>query len=714
MGESNSNAGSGLYQYPFQDPDLPVETRIDNLVSLLTTEEKIRCLSTSPSVPRLGIRGSAHVEGLHGLALGGPGNWGKNDPIPTTTFPQAIGLAATWDPELVRQVAAVEGYEARYAFQNPSLNRGGLVVRAPNADLGRDPRWGRTEECYGEDPFFNGVLACAFVRGLHGEHPKYWCAAALLKHFLANSNEDERVSSSSDFDERLFYEYYSVPFRMAIVEAGARAFMAAYNKYNGIPCTTHPVLKDVTVNQWNQDGIICTDGGAFQLLVTAHKYYPNLAVAAGECIRAGITQFLDDYSSSVSESLALGLISLADIESSIRGNFRVMLRLGLLDPPNRVPFSEIGTRGEPEPWLSDENKALVRLVTQKSIVLLKNARNLLPLTPGKVKSIVVAGGLADRVLFDWYSGTAPYVVTPLDGIRERLKGTETHVRCATNNDRSLAVHLARQSELAIIFVGNHPTGDAPWAQVGRLSYGKEAVDRKALELEDQDLIEAVYAVNPNVIVVLVSSFPYAIPWLNENVPGILQITHNGQEMGHALADVLFGDFNPGGRLVQTWPESTQQLAPRLEYDIRKGGTYLYSKQKPLYPFGYGLSYTSFAYSNLRVTPETLMRDGSLSVEVDVKNVGNSLGDDVVQVYVRYPDTRLIRPNLELKGFTRFTLRAAESKRVGVQIPASRLAYWNTERQSFVVESGRLEVIVARNALEHVLNTVVRVQGDQRS
>src|SRR5664280_2090153 len=425
MSEQRQNPISSTYQFSFQDPDLPIETRIDNLISLLTLEEKVQCLSTNPSVPRLQICATGHVEGLHGLALGGPGSWGKDRPITTTTFPQAIGMAATWDPDIIERMAKAEAYEARYAFQSSQYGRGGLVVRAPNADLGRDPRWGRTEECYGEDPYLSGTLASAYVRGLQGPHPRYWCAAALLKHFLANSNEDEREYSSSDFDERLFHEYYSVPFRMAIVDGGSRAFMAAYNKYNGIPCTTHPVLRDITVNEWNQDGIICTDGGAFKLLVNKHEYYSDLYEAAAACIRAGITQFLDDH------------------------------------------------------------KALVRHATQASIVLLKNFGNLLPLQTHSVQSVVMIGPLADRVMLDWYSGTLPYAVTPLDGLRERLATTRVQVQAVTNNDKSDAVRLARQCDVAILCVGNHPTGDAGWARVGRDSYGKEAVDRRMLDLEDE-------------------------------------------------------------------------------------------------------------------------------------------------------------------------------------------------------------------------------------
>lgn len=263
--------------FSFWNPGLPTEDRINRLISQLTRDEKIACLGTNPSVPRLGIKGAGHVEGLHGLAMGEPGGWGGDDPVPTTTFPQAIGMAETWDPELLRQAGRIEGYETRWIFQTEQYQRGGLVVRAPNADIGRDIRWGRTEECYGEDPFFNGTMAAALTKGLQGDHPKYWLTASLLKHFLANSNEDERASSSSDFDQRLWREYYSVPFRMAIVEGGSRAYMAAYNAYNHIPCTVHAMLRDITVKEWGQDGIICTDGGALTLLVTEHHFYDELA-----------------------------------------------------------------------------------------------------------------------------------------------------------------------------------------------------------------------------------------------------------------------------------------------------------------------------------------------------------------------------------------------------------------------------------------------------
>jgi beta-glucosidase len=696
-------------QYPFQNPDLPDEARIDQILALMTLEEKIECLSTNPSVPRLGIRGTGHVEGLHGLALGGPGQWGKDRPIPTTTFPQAIGLGETWDPSLLEGVAAIEAYEARYFFQHASYQRGGLVVRAPNADLGRDPRWGRTEECYGEDPFFAGCMAAAFVRGLQGDHPHYWRAAALLKHFLANSNEDERESSSSDFDQRLWREYYSVPFRMAI-EAGSRAFMAAYNAHNGIPCAVHPMLNEIARREWHQDGIICTDGGAFKLLMKAHRGYPDLFQAAQGTVRAGITQYLDDFRASVLGAVEQGLLSETEIEQAIRPNFRVMLRLGLLDPPELVPYSRIG-EGDPVPWECQDHQAFVRQVTQKSVVLLKNANSFLPLDRQGLRSIAVMGALADRVLVDWYSGTLPYSVTPVDGIR-RAVGAHTAVHLAISNDVSDAVRLAREADVCVVCVGNHPTGDAPWAEVTRPSYGREAVDRRSLELEEEWLIRKVLAANPRTVVVLIASFPYAIEWTEEHVPAILHLSHNSQELGTALADVLFGDYNPGGRLVQTWPRSLDQLPPMMDYDLRHGRTYLYFVGEPLYPFGYGLSYTSFAYADLETSASELEAHGELGVRLQVSNTGVRLGDEVVQLYLRHVRSRVPRPLRELKGFRRVTLEPGETKAVVFSLPATHLAYWDTHQGRFRVEDGEVEILVGRSSRQIELRQTIRVRGEE--
>ena len=698
-------------QFPFQNPNVPLEERVNNIVSLMTLQEKIAFLSSRPGVPRLGIRAMGQVEGLHGLARGGPSNWGRRNPVPTTIFPQAIGLAETWDPEVMHQAGAVEGYEVRYISQNEKYGgRGGLIVRAPNADLGRDPRWGRTEECYGEDPFFNGTMAVAFIKGLQGDHPKYWLAASLLKHFFANSNEDNRDSSSSDFDEQLFREYYSVPFRMGFEEGGARCFMTSYNQWNHVPCTVQPVINEVAVKEWGVNGIICTDGGAAANLTGRQHYYTNATAAAAGEIKAGINQFLDNTSTSgVRSALEENLLTEAEMDKNIKGTLRVFIRLGLLDPPTDNPYAGIGAAGEPEPWWSDKHKSLARWVTQKSIVLLKNSKNLLPLDKLKLKSVAVIGPRANEVLLDWYSGTPAYRVTPLEGIRTEA-GSGVTVNFSTNEAES--VKLAQASDVVIVCVGNNPIGvpDGAWAKVSVPSEGREAVDRKSISLEQEELIQQVYAANPKTIVVLLSSFPYAINWTQEHVPAVVHLTQNSEELGNALADVLFGDFNPAGRLVQTWPKSLEQLPPMMDYDIRHGRTYLYFKGEPLYPFGYGLSYTTFKYSNLKTSAPSLAKDGSVTVSVDVKNSGRRAGDEVVQLYVRHLNSSVPRPVQELRGFKRVALQSGESKTVEISLSAKSLAYWNTNRHAFVLESGKIELLAGGSSADIRLKKTINVNN----
>lgn len=702
----SSRIALAQYQYPFQNPDMPAEDRITNLLSLMTLEEKVNCLGTNPTVARLGVKGTGHVEGLHGLAMGLPGGWGRKTPAPTTIFPQSIGMVETWDPDLLQQAAQIEAFETRYLFQNEKYHKGGLVVRAPNADIGRDPRWGRTEECYGEDAFFNGTMAVAYIRGLQGNDPKYWTTAALMKHFLANSNENGRDSSSSDFDERLFREYYSVPFRMGVQEGGSRAYMASYNKVNGVPQAVNPMLKKVTVDEWGENGIICTDGGAYRMLVTAHKYYPTLAEAAAGCIKAGINQFLDNYKAGTQEALNKKLITEADIDQDLRGVFRVMIKLGQLDPPDKVPYSTIG-RG-PEPWLSQKTREFVRLITQRSIVLLKNSNNFLPLDKNKVKSIAVVGPRSAEVLQDWYSGTPAYSVSILEGIKNKISPN-----CIVNHttDANMAIALAKSSETVVVCVGNNPTGNLGWKKVDGPSEGREAVDRETLSLDSaqEALIKSLHKVNPNIVLVLVSNFPYTINWEQKNVPAILHITHCSQEQGNALADALFGDINPAGRLVQTWPDSLSQLPPMMDYNIRHGRTYMYFKGKPLYAFGFGLSYTTFQYNNLVTSADKIDKAGSVTISVDVKNTGKRTGDEVVQLYVKHLRSKVERPQKQLVGFKRIALDPGQSRTVKMVLPAKTLAYWDTSKKGFVLEKEPVQLMVGGSSDDIRLNKTIDVK-----
>ena len=679
--------------YPFRNPNLPLEERVTDLLDRLTLDEKVVLMSGSPKIPRLGLAFSGQVEGLHGLALGGPGHWeGKGkQPLPTTTFPQERGLGNTWDPELMQKIGALEGYEARYYYQSPTYDRGGVVVRAPNVDLARDPRWGRSEESMGEDPYLVGTMTVAFQHGLQGPDPNHWQAASLMKHFLANENEDTRDSSSSDFGERLFREYYSVPFRMGFEEGGSRGVMAAYNSWNGTPMMIHPVLKDVMIKEWGNDGIICTDGGALGLLITAHKTFPDKEHGSAAAVKAGINYFLDTYKDDLTKALADGLVTEADIDTALRGWLRVLVELGEFDAVDKVPgandpYGQIGREANvTPPWERASSKQLARLATDESIVLLKNENNTLPLDPAKLKTIAVIGPWADDVLLDWYSGTPPYSVTPLQGIREAAaKGAK--VVFDKGDDPAAATALAQEADVAIVVVGNHPYCNATrWKQCDTPSNGREAVDRKTLVLEQEALVKQVYAANPHTVEVLVSSFPYAIVWSQQHIPAIVHVTQNSQELGHGIADVLFGQYSPAGRLVQTWPTGDDQLLPMMDYDITHGRTYMYSKAKPLYPFGYGLSYTKFDYEKLDVSAPKIAGDGQIDVTVHVKNTGNRASDEVVQLYVKHTASAVQRPQLELKGFRRIHVEAGASAEAKMTVKARDLAYWDAVRHAWRVE-----------------------------
>jgi len=706
-------------KYPFQNPKLPIEVRVNNILSLMTVEEKIAALGTDPSVPRLGIIGSSHIEGLHGVALGGPGGWGGRglQPLPTTQFPQSVGLGETWDPELIRQAAAVEGYEARYTFNTDAQTltnwrgekhrRVGIVVRAPNADLARDPRWGRSEESFGEDPFLTGTMAAAFARGLQGDNPKYWMAASLMKHFLANSNENGRDGSSSDFDERLLREYYSVPFRMGVMQGGSRAYMVSYNAWNGIPMTVNPILKDITMREWGLDGIICTDAGALTNTVTKHKYYSDINLASAGAIHAGINQFLDRYREGVKAALDGKMINLAEIDDNLRGVYRVMIRLGLLDPPEMVPFNKI--KGDKAVWDNPEHKALAKKVTQESIVLLNNESHTLPLDKSKVKRVAVIGPYADIVALDWYSGTPGYAVSALEGIKNKL-GSSVQVDFARDNTDDAAVKIARDADVVIVVVGNHPTCNAGWAKCPLPSDGKEAIDRQSITLEQEELLSQVYAANPHTVVVLIASFPFSIQWTQDHVPAIVHMAHNSQEEGNALADALFGDYNPGGRLVTTWPASLDQLPPMMDYNIRDGRTYMYFKGKPLYPFGYGLSYTTFEYSNLHTSAAQIAANGEVTISMDLRNSGSRAGDEVVQMYVSHQGSKVGRADEELKGFQRVSLQAEKKTTVKFTLKASDLAYWDTDKAAWEDEPDQVEIRIGSSSADVKLKTSLKVNS----
>ena len=698
-------------EYPFQDTKLSEDERLDNAVSLMTVDEKIMTI-VGQGVPRLGIAGPGATEAIHGIVRGGDaelpnlGNAGQfggrpGRPVPkyrnSTAFPQAYGIGETWDREMAHIVGDVMSYEARfYSKDNPWKC---LVLWAPNADIARDPRWGRTEESFGEDPYLVGEMVAAEVKGIQGDDPTYWRGAALMKHFLANSNEDSRYKTDSRFDEELFRDYYSYGFWKG-ARAGAMSLMTAYNAYNGIPCIAAPFIQEILIDEWGMKGTIVDDAGAlrFMYMPEMHGYAADINDAVKKALDAGLSRFIDSNFTQVKAAYDAGYLSDEVIDERTKANLRTMLRLGLMDAECPYDAQEFGSE-EDIPWERQEFKDKARLVTQKSIVLLKNEGKLLPLDKSKVKKIAVFGNRAEQVLKDWYGALPSYRVSPLDGIKAKVEGTDVEVKFQRWDSDGSAQELAKWADVCIVCVGNHPATSpdwdqqsvqAPWAYGTVAGDGREALDRRSLQLETEDLIKVVWQANHNTVVTLISSFPFAINWTAENVPAIVHMTQCSQETGNALADVLFGDYNPAGRLTQTWVKDILDLPNLLDYDIRHGRTYMYAKAKPIFPFGFGLSYTTFKYSHLKVK-----KDGdNYVVKFDLKNTGSRDGEEVVQLYAKFKNDDASK---RLRGFERVAVKAGETVPVEIVVPADDLKLWDSGKHVFAFRNNRAKLMVGASS-----------------
>lgn len=715
--------------YPFQNTSLPENERLDNAVSLMTVDEKIATI-VGQGVPRLGIANPGSTEAIHGIVRGGSnqlpnmGNAGQFQappqaprpqgqgnrpqarananapmmPMPprmvnSTAFPQAYGIGETWDREMSFIVGDVMSYEARYYSQKSGRNC--LVLWAPNADIARDPRWGRTEESFGEDPYLVGEMVAAEVKGIQGDDPKYWRAASLMKHFLANSNEDGRTHTDSRFDEALFRDYYSYGFWKG-AKAGAKSLMTAYNAYNGIPCIAHPFIKDILIGEWGMDGTLVDDAGALRNMVGEHHYSKDINEAIKMSLEAGLSRYIDSNAAQVRAAYDAGYLSDETLDACTKMNLRTMLKLGLLDA--ECPYSEMEF-GETAPWETQEMKDKARLVTQKSVVLLKNEGDLLPIDKSKTKKIAVFGNRAEQVLKDWYGALPTYTVSALDGIKAKVEGTDTEVRFMAWDADGTAQELARWADVCIVCVGNHPATSpdwgrqsvqSPWGYGTIAGDGREALDRRSLQLESEDLIKVVWQANPKTVVALISSFPYAINWTAEHVPAIVHLTQCSQELGNGLADVLFGDYNPAGRTNQTWVSDILDLPNMLDYDIRHGRTYMYYKGRTIFPFGHGLSYTSFKYSGLKVR-----KDGDDYVfRFKLQNTGKRDGEEVVQLYATFKGDDAAR---RLRGFERIALAAGEQKEVEIRVPAEDMKLWDSDAHAFALKGRKAKVQIGASS-----------------
>ena len=453
--------------------------------------------------------------------------------------------------------------------------------------------------------------------------------------------------------------------------------------------------------------MVSTDAGSLPNLTRPFHYYPDPTEAVAGCVKAGISVFLDQFAALLRDALDKKLVTESDIEHNIRGNLRMRMRLGEFDFPGMSPYEKISDNEQP--WYGEKNRALALKVTQESIVLLKNSDGLLPLDKSKLRSVAVIGPFGDNVLIDWYAGMPPYSVTPFEGIRNKV-GPNVRVRYAADDNNGNAANLAAESDVAIVFVGKHPTCNGPFGRCGLPSEGKEAVDPKSIDLDPTQLhlSRRVKAANAKTIVVLISSFSYANNWVQENVPAILHMAHSSQEEGNTSADVLFGDYNPAGRLVARWVKSLDDL-PMMDYDIRKGRTYMYFKGQPLYLFGFGLSYTIFEYSNLRLSADSVTAAGEVVASMDIKNTGTRAGDEVVQLYVKHLNSPVQRPIKELRGFQRITLQPNETRTVRLTVKRANLTYWDAGKHSFVVEPGKVSIMLGASSADVRLEKTIEVE-----
>jgi beta-glucosidase len=713
---------------PTRPASRPGDSRVEALIQKMTLEEKLGQLSqqwggenqdADPVVRKkkqeelnaliregkvgslLGAHGAEYTNGLQRIAveesrLGIPLILG-NDVIHgyRTIFPIPLGEASTWDPELIARASRVAAIEAAAAGTHWTF--------APMVDVCRDPRWGRIAEGAGEDPYLGAAMAAARVRGFQGDDlaaPETILACA--KHYVAYGGaEGGRDYNTVDLSEQTLREVYLPPFQAA-VNAGVRTIMSAFNEISGVPCSgNRHTLTDILREEWGFDGFVVSDWGAVDELTT-HGIASDDARAAEQAIVAGVDMDMCSlfYRTHLGESVRRGAVSEEIIDQAVRRVLRAKFEIGLFDRPYVDP------QREKVVILSEAHRTLAREVARRSIVLLKNEGRLLPLDDG-IGAIAVIGPLADNrwdPLGTWSAvGKPEDVVTVLEGIRSRL-GADAEVHYAKGceilgggtDGFAEALQAARKSDVAILVVGESE------------AMSGEGRCRSSLDLPDgqRQLVQAVHATGVPTVVVLMNGRPLSIGWTAENVPAILETWHLGVECGHAIADVLFGDFNPGGKLPVTVPRTVGQVpiyyahknTGRPPTSKRYTSKYIDVPWTPLFPFGYGLSYTQFEYGILRVTPAKIGPYGQVAVRVEVKNTGDRAGDEVVQLYIRDLVGSLTRPVKQLRGFRRVTLQPGETTTVSFTLSREHLGFYDRHLE-YVVEPGVFQVWAGPNSTE---------------
>ncbi len=689
----------------WRDPSQPLPAREHDLIRRMSLAEKVAQLQNgAPAIPRLGLPAYNYWnEALHGVA---------NDGI-ATVFPEPIGMASTWDPSLLHQEGHVIGVEGRAKFNDYAAKHNGdskwwtgLTFWTPNLNIFRDPRWGRGQETYGEDPFLTGTLAVPFIKGIQGDDPNYMLAMACAKHYAVHSGPEAlRHRFDATPPERDLYETYLPQFELAVEQGHVGGVMGAYSALYGVPdCASSFLLTDLLRKQWGFEGYVVSDCGAIGDIWEQHHYVKTPEEAAAAAVKAGCDLCCGGDYNALVRAVQQKLVTEKEIDRALYYTLWTRFKLGLFDPPDKNPYSKIGIDRNDTP----QHRALALKIAEESMVLLKND-GILPLNRSRIKRIAVIGpnGNSTSMLYGNYHGSASRPVSILNGLKQ-LAGPNIEVTFAqgcpitTETDRGIAAWSRQDNDTTrplpelnaealrnatnadlIIYVG----GITP-AQEG------EGFDRESIELPEvqQKLIQMLQATGKPVIMVNCSGSAIALPWEAEHLPVILQAWYPGEAGGRAVAEVLFGDVNPSGHLPITFYRATADLPAFTDYSM-SNRTYRYFNGKPLYAFGHGLSYTRFSFRRGRLSAKRIASDGTVKVSFTVRNSGGRAGDAVAQVYFRHIDSSVPQPKLALCGFARVNLNRGESKRVTVEVPAKRLRYWDTGKKQYVVEPGKYEFLI---------------------
>jgi beta-glucosidase len=687
------------FAFPFQDPDLPLEARVDDLIGRMTVGEKAsQMLHEAPAIDRLGIPAyNWWNEGLHGVARAGV----------ATVFPQAIGLAAMWNAERLHEVAVAISDEAR-AKHHEFLRQGdrgiykGLTYWSPNINIFRDPRWGRGHETYGECPYLTARLGVAFCRGLQGDDPTYLKVVATPKHYAVHSGpEGLRHSFDAVVSEKDLRETYLPAFEACIVEAKAESIMAAYNRTNGEPCSGSPtLLGKILRGEWGFGGFVVSDCWAIKDFHDSHKVTKSWEESAAVAVKAGCDLNCGCTYEHIPFAFAEELLVEADLDVCVKRLFRARLKLGMFDPPARVPWAAI-------PYETNDceaHHALARTAARESIVLLKNEGQLLPL-PKDVGTIAVIGPNAydPHVLVANYFGVPSRAVTPLDGIRAavsartrvlytdgcRLTGTKTDGLARAGN-LSEAVSVAARADVVVLCLGLSAEIEGEQGDASSSEAAGDKIDLKLSGLQ-QRMMEMIVALGKPTVLCVLAGSALDLTWAEDHVSAIVYAWYPGGEGGAALADVLFGDVSPAGRLPITFPRSLDDVPDFKSYAM-KGRTYRYAEKTPLYPFGYGLSYTRFAYRDAAVSSARVRAGDTVMVSATVENVGKVASDEVVQLYVKDLEASCAVPVHDLRGFRRVHLDPAEAQTITFDLAPRDLMMVDASGNR-VLEPGRFRAFI---------------------